>query len=77
MSMKVKIINGHALYDPDLIGQIIESVLYVSCMSKPSVLFYILLYPCLNVSIGDPMLLQHCQSLTGRFDCGCVSSINS
>lgn len=35
--MKVKIINGYALYDPDLIGQIIESVLYVSCMSKPSV----------------------------------------
>lgn len=37
MSMKVKIINGCALYDPDLIGQIIESVLYVSCMSIPSV----------------------------------------
>lgn len=37
MSMKVEIINGHALYDPDLIGQINESVLYVSYMSKPIV----------------------------------------
>lgn len=39
--MKVKIINGCALYDPDLIGRMIESVLYISCMSKPSVDDYI------------------------------------
>lgn len=72
--MKVKIISGYALYDPDLIGQFSESVLYISCMSKLSVDNYIM---CLNVSVDDPTLLQRCQLWTGRFDYECVSSIIS
>lgn len=44
MSIKVEIINGYALYDPDVIGQTSKSALYVSCMSEPSVDDYISMF---------------------------------